>query len=82
MRVHVARATQRRRRAQTRIAETREESRSVTARRMMAALAGPLEVGLLSLNVGATFGLSDAAIALRGAVIGRVADATVLTSDS
>ena len=48
----------------------------------LAALAGPLEVGLLSVNVGATLGLSDAAIALRGAVTSRVAGATVLTPDS
>lgn len=48
----------------------------------LAAVAGPLEVGLLSLDVGATFGLSDAAIALRGAVSGRVTGATVLTPDS
>jgi NADPH:quinone reductase-like Zn-dependent oxidoreductase len=47
----------------------------------LAALAGPLEFGLLSLDVGATFGLSDAANALRGAVTGRVAGATVLTPD-
>jgi NADPH:quinone reductase-like Zn-dependent oxidoreductase len=48
----------------------------------LAALAGQLEAGSLSLNVGATFGLAEAAIALRGAVTGRVAGATVLTLDS
>jgi NADPH:quinone reductase-like Zn-dependent oxidoreductase len=48
----------------------------------LAALAEQLEAGLLSLNVGATFGLSDAATALRGAVSGRAAGATVLTPDS
>jgi NADPH:quinone reductase-like Zn-dependent oxidoreductase len=48
----------------------------------LAALAETLEAGLLSVNVGATFGLSDAAIALRGAVTGRAAGATVLTPDS
>ena len=45
----------------------------------LTALAGALEVGSLSLNVGAIFGLSDAAIALQDAVTGRVAGATVLT---
>jgi NADPH:quinone reductase-like Zn-dependent oxidoreductase len=48
----------------------------------LAALAEQLEVGSLSLNVGATFRLSDAAISLQGAVAGRVAGATVLTPDS
>ncbi len=48
----------------------------------LAALAEQLEVGSLSLNVGATFRLSDAAISLQGAVTGRVAGATVLTPDS
>jgi len=35
--------------------------------------------GLLSLHVGATFPLADAATALQGAVTGRAAGATVLT---
>jgi len=47
----------------------------------LAALAGALEAGLLSLDVAAAFGLSDAATALRGAVTGRAAGATVLTPD-
>ena len=41
----------------------------------MAALAD----GLLSLHVGATFPLADAATALQGAITGRAAGATVLT---
>jgi hypothetical protein len=41
----------------------------------VAALAG----GLLSLDVGATFPLAEAATALQGAVTGRAAGATVLT---
>jgi NADPH:quinone reductase-like Zn-dependent oxidoreductase len=45
----------------------------------LAVLAGALEAGLLSLHVGAGFGLADAASALRGAVSGRAAGATVLT---
>jgi NADPH:quinone reductase-like Zn-dependent oxidoreductase len=48
----------------------------------LAALAEQLETGSLSLNVGATFGLSDAGVALRGTVTGRAAGATVLTLDS
>jgi NADPH:quinone reductase-like Zn-dependent oxidoreductase len=48
----------------------------------LAALAEQLEIGSLSLNVGATFGLSDAGVALRGTVTGRAAGATVLTLDS
>ena len=48
----------------------------------LAALAEQLEIGSLSLNVGATFGLSDAAIALRGTVTGHGTGATVLTLDS
>jgi hypothetical protein len=35
--------------------------------------------GLLSLRVGATFPLAEAATALQGAVTGRAAGATVLT---
>jgi NADPH:quinone reductase-like Zn-dependent oxidoreductase len=45
----------------------------------LAALAGALEDGLLSISVGARFALVDAAIALQGAVTGRAAGATVLT---
>jgi NADPH:quinone reductase-like Zn-dependent oxidoreductase len=47
----------------------------------LAALAEALKDGLLSLNVGATFALADAATALQGAVTGRAAGATVLTLD-
>src|SRR5436190_1616297 len=45
----------------------------------LAALVAALADGLLSLHVGATFGLSDAARALQGAITGRAAGATVLT---
>jgi NADPH:quinone reductase-like Zn-dependent oxidoreductase len=47
----------------------------------LAALAEALKDGLLSLNVGARFALTDAATALQGAVTGRAAGATVLTLD-
>ena len=45
----------------------------------LAALVAALADGLLSLHVGATFALADAATALQGAVTGRAAGATVLT---
>jgi NADPH:quinone reductase-like Zn-dependent oxidoreductase len=45
----------------------------------LAALVTALADGLLSLHVGATFPLADAAAALQGAVAGRAAGATVLT---
>jgi NADPH:quinone reductase-like Zn-dependent oxidoreductase len=45
----------------------------------LAALAENLAAGLLSLQVGATFPLAEAAAALQGAVAGRSAGATVLT---
>jgi NADPH:quinone reductase-like Zn-dependent oxidoreductase len=45
----------------------------------LAALARSLGDGLLSLDVGARFALADAATALRGAVTGHAAGATVLT---
>ena len=45
----------------------------------LAALVAALADGLLSLHVGATFPLADAATALQGAVTGRAAGATVLT---
>jgi NADPH:quinone reductase-like Zn-dependent oxidoreductase len=47
----------------------------------LAALAEALNDGLLSLNVGATFALADAATALQGAFTGRAVGATVLTLD-
>ncbi|HEY8815277.1 MAG TPA: zinc-binding dehydrogenase, partial [Candidatus Dormibacteraeota bacterium] len=47
----------------------------------LAALVAALADGLLSLHVGATFVLADAATALRGAVTGSAAGATVLTID-
>ena len=47
----------------------------------LAALAEALKEGLLSLHVGATFSLADAATALQAAVTGRAAGATVLTLD-
>jgi NADPH:quinone reductase-like Zn-dependent oxidoreductase len=47
----------------------------------LAALAEALKEGLLSLHVGATFSLADAATALQAAVIGRAAGATVLMFD-
>src|SRR5438876_3489840 len=47
----------------------------------LAALAEALKDGLLSLHVGATFSLADAATALQAAVTGRAAGATVLTLD-
>ena len=45
----------------------------------LAALVAALADGLLSLHVGATFPLAEAATALQGAVSGRAAGATVLT---
>jgi len=45
----------------------------------LAALVVALADGLLSLHVGATFPLADAATALQGAITGRAAGATVLT---
>ena len=45
----------------------------------LADLVAALADGLLSLHVGATFPLADAAEALQGAVTGRAAGATVLT---
>ncbi len=45
----------------------------------LAVLVAALADGLLSLHVGATFPLADAAAALQGAVSGRAAGATVLT---
>jgi NADPH:quinone reductase-like Zn-dependent oxidoreductase len=45
----------------------------------LAALAAALGEGLLSLHVAATLPLAEAATALKGAVAGRVAGATVLT---
>jgi NADPH:quinone reductase-like Zn-dependent oxidoreductase len=45
----------------------------------LAALVAALADGLLSLHVGATFPLAEAATALQGAVTGRAAGATVLT---
>lgn len=48
----------------------------------LAALAEQLEIGSLSINVAATFRLSEAGIALQRAVTGGVAGATVLTPDS
>jgi NADPH:quinone reductase-like Zn-dependent oxidoreductase len=45
----------------------------------LADLVAALADGLLSLHVGATFALADAATALQGAVTGRAAGATVLT---
>jgi NADPH:quinone reductase-like Zn-dependent oxidoreductase len=45
----------------------------------LAALAEQLAKGLLSLHVGATFSLGDAATALKGAAAGHTAGATVLT---
>jgi NADPH:quinone reductase-like Zn-dependent oxidoreductase len=45
----------------------------------LADLVAALADGLLSLHVGATFPLADAATALQGAVTGRAAGATVLT---
>jgi NADPH:quinone reductase-like Zn-dependent oxidoreductase len=47
----------------------------------LAALAEALREGLLSLHVGATFALADAATALQAAVTGRAAGAIVLTLD-
>jgi hypothetical protein len=47
----------------------------------MGALAEALEEGLLSLHVGATFSLPDAATALQAAVTGRAVGLTVLTLD-
>ena len=44
----------------------------------LAVLVAALADGLLSLDVGATFPLADAATALQGAVTGRAAGATVL----
>ena len=48
----------------------------------LAALAEQLEIGSLSINVAATFRLSEAGIALQRAVTGGLAGATVLTPDS
>lgn len=48
----------------------------------LAALAEQLEIGSLSINVAATFRLSEAGIALQRAVTRGVAGATVLTPDS
>jgi hypothetical protein len=45
----------------------------------LAVLVAALADGLLSLHVGATFPLADAAMALQGAVTGSAAGATVLT---
>ena len=45
----------------------------------LAALVAALADGLLSLHVGATFPLADAATTLQGAVTGRAAGATVLS---
>ena len=45
----------------------------------LAVLVAALADGLLSLDVGATFPLADAATALQGAVTGKAAGATVLT---
>ena len=45
----------------------------------LAVLVAALAEGLLSLHVGATFALADAATALQGAVTGRAVGATVLT---
>ena len=45
----------------------------------LAVLVAALADGLLSLHVGATFSLADAATALQGAVTGRTAGATVLS---
>jgi len=47
----------------------------------LAALAEALDNGLLSLTVGTSLPLADAATALQGAVTGRAAGATVLTLD-
>ena len=47
----------------------------------LAALAEALKEGVLSLHVGATFALADAATALQAAVTGRAGGATVLTLD-
>jgi NADPH:quinone reductase-like Zn-dependent oxidoreductase len=47
----------------------------------LTSLVGALEEGLLSLQVGATFALADAATALQAAVSGRAPGATVLTLD-
>ena len=46
----------------------------------LAALAEEVAKGLLSLQVGATLSLAEAATALQGAVAGRAGGATVLTS--
>jgi hypothetical protein len=45
----------------------------------LAALVAALANGLLSLHVGATFPLAEAATALQGAVTGRAGGASVLT---